>query len=67
MCSSDLRPRRHRRAPEGPRHRDGVPELRALPPHDGAPEPRIRTEEPQDPENRSLIAEHFELLFIIVE
>ena len=30
----DRRPRRHRRRPEEPRHRDGVPELRALPAHD---------------------------------
>ena len=30
------RPRRQRRRGQGPRHRDGVPELRALPAHDGA-------------------------------
>ena len=35
------RPRRQRRRAEGPRHRDGVPELRALPAHDGAPEHRV--------------------------
>ena len=35
------RPRRERRRAEGPRHRDGVPELRALPAHDGAPEHRV--------------------------
>ena len=28
------RPRRHPPAAEGPRHRDGVPELRAVPAHD---------------------------------
>ena len=27
---------------EGPRHRDGVPELRAVPAHDGGEEPRVR-------------------------
>ena len=31
------RPRRHPPAAEGPRHRDGVPELRALPAHDASP------------------------------
>ena len=35
------RPRRQRRRGQGPRHRDGVPELRALPAHDGAPEHRV--------------------------
>ena len=30
----DRRPRRHRRPAQGPRHRDGVPELRAVPAHD---------------------------------
>ena len=40
----DRRPRRERRAAEGPRHRDGVPELRALPAHDGAREPGVRAQ-----------------------
>ncbi len=35
--ADDRRPGRQRRPPEGPRHRDGVPELRAVPAHDGAP------------------------------
>jgi hypothetical protein len=35
------RPPRQRRAAEGARHRDGVPELRALSAHDGAAEPRL--------------------------
>src|SRR3546814_19881672 len=38
------RARGQRRAAEGPRHRDGVPELRAVPAHDGGREPRLRTE-----------------------
>ena len=33
---------RERRPAQGPRHRDGVPELRAVPPHDGGEEPRVR-------------------------
>ena len=36
------RPRGQPRAAEGARHRDGVPELRALPAHDGAPEHVVR-------------------------
>ena len=39
------RPRRHDAAAEGPRHRDGVPELRALPAHVGRREHGLR---PQD-------------------
>ena len=35
------RPRRQRRRGQGPRRRDGVPELRALPAHDGAAEHRV--------------------------
>ena len=31
------RPRRHRPPAQGPRHRDGLPELRALPAHDASP------------------------------
>ena len=38
---------RQRRPPEGPRHRDGLPELRALSAHDGLREPRVRTEAPE--------------------
>ena len=34
----DRRPRGQRRCPQGPRHRDGVPDLRALPAHDGRAE-----------------------------
>ena len=33
---------------EGPGHRDGLPELRALPAHDGRREPRLRPQAPQD-------------------
>ncbi|CAA9384488.1 MAG: Glycerol-3-phosphate ABC transporter, ATP-binding protein UgpC, partial [uncultured Pseudonocardia sp.] len=39
------RPRRHAHAPEGPGHRDGVPELRALPPHDGGREHGLRAQD----------------------
>ena len=39
------RPRRHERAAEGPGHRDGVPELRALPAHDRRRQHGLR---PQD-------------------
>ena len=35
-----------------PGHRDGVPELRALPAHDRAPEPRLRAQGAEDPEGR---------------
>ena len=38
----DRRARRQRRAPQGPRHRDGLPELRALPAHDRVRQPRVR-------------------------
>ena len=38
----DRRRGRQRRAAEGPRHRDGVPELRALPAHDGVREHVVR-------------------------
>ena len=40
----DRRPRRDRPRAAPPRHRDGLPELRALPAHDRAPEPRLRAE-----------------------
>ncbi len=36
------RPRGQRPGAQGPRHRHGVPELRALSAHDGAREPRVR-------------------------
>ena len=38
------RPRRQRRAAQGPRHRDGLPELRPLPAHDGVQEHGVRPE-----------------------
>ena len=44
------RPRGQRRPAQGPRHRDGLPELRALPAHDRAREPGVRPEDPQDAE-----------------
>jgi hypothetical protein len=46
------RPRRQRRAAEGPRHRHGVPELRPLPAHERAPEHVVRAAAAQDPEGR---------------
>ena len=42
--------RRHRPRAARPRHRDGLPELRALPAHDRAQEPRLRAEGAQDAE-----------------
>ena len=51
------RRRRDQRHPaQGPRHRDGVPELRALPAHDGGEEPRVRAAPAQDPEGRARAA-----------
>ena len=44
--------RRHRRRAPRPRHRDGVPELRALPAHERAAEPRLRPEDAQDGQGR---------------
>ena len=44
----DRRAGRERRLATRPRHRDGVPELRALPAHDGLPQPRVRAEGAQD-------------------
>ncbi len=38
--------RRQRARAQGPRHRDGVPELRALPAHDGAREHGLRAQDP---------------------
>ncbi len=43
----DRRPRGQRRRGEGPRRRHGVPELRALPAHDGAEERRVPAEDAQ--------------------
>ena len=40
----DRRTRRQRRAAQGPRHRHGVPDLRALPAHDGRREYGLRAE-----------------------
>ena len=42
----------HRQRPhaEGTEHRDGLPELRALPAHDGRGQPRLQPEAPQDAE-----------------
>ena len=48
----DRRPAGHRPAAEGPRHRDGLPELRALPAHDGRAEPGLRAQAAQDAEDR---------------
>ena len=42
---SDRRHRRQRQGAEGPRHRDGLPELRALPAHDGAREHGVPAED----------------------
>ena len=44
--------RGHRPAAEGSRHRDGLPELRALPAHDRRAEPRLRPQAAQDAEGR---------------
>ena len=48
----DRRPRRHRARAAPPRHRDGLPELRAVPAHGRAPEPRLRAEGAEDPDGR---------------
>ena len=40
----DRRPRRDRRRAQGPRHRDGLPELRALSPHDGRRQHGLRAQ-----------------------
>ena len=48
--------RRHRRDGEdaaAARHRDGVPELRALPAHDGGRQPRLRAEAAEDGQGRA--------------
>ena len=44
--------RRHRARAAAPRHRDGVPELRALSAHDRAPEPRLRAQGAEGAEGR---------------
>ena len=46
------RPGRQRRRPQGSRHRDGLPELRALSAHDRPREPRVRAQAAQGPEGR---------------
>ena len=46
------RPAGQRRAAEGPRHRDGVPELRALPAYDRVREHVVRAAAAQVPEGR---------------
>ena len=48
----DRRPGRERPDAEGARHRDGVPELRALPAHDGRGQPRVRAAVPEAREGR---------------
>ena len=48
----DRRPRRQRRPAQGSRHRDGLPELRALPAHVGPREPRVRAQAAQGPQGR---------------
>src|SRR5262249_2930473 len=48
----DRRPGGERRAAQGPRHRDGVPELRALPAHERGAEPGVRAPAAQDTEIR---------------
>ena len=46
------RPRRERPIAEGPRRRDGLPELRAVSTHDRRPEPRFRPQVAQGREER---------------
>ena len=48
----DRRPRRQRRRPQGSRHRDGLPELRALPAHDRPRQPRLRAQAAQGAQGR---------------
>ena len=50
--AADRRPRRQRRPAQGSRHRDGLPELRALPAHVGARQPRLRAQAAQGPQGR---------------
>ena len=49
----DRRPRGQRRRAQGPRHRDGVPELRAVPAHERGGQPRLR---PEDARRAVLVA-----------
>ena len=44
----DRRPGRERRRPQGPRHRDGLPELRALPAHERLRQHGLRAEAAED-------------------
>ena len=46
------RSRRHRPRAASSRHRDGLPELRAVPAHERPPEPRIWPQGPTDTEGR---------------
>ena len=50
--AADRRPRRQRRPAQGSRHRDGLPELRALPAHVGPRQPRLRAQAAQGPQGR---------------
>ncbi|CAA9534697.1 MAG: hypothetical protein AVDCRST_MAG49-176, partial [uncultured Thermomicrobiales bacterium] len=50
------RPGRQRPAAEGPRRGDGLPELRALPAHDRARQPRLPAQAAQDPQGRARAA-----------
>ena len=43
------RPRRHARPAQGPRHRDGVPELRAVPAHDRRRQHGLRAQDRRQP------------------
>ena len=47
------RPRRHDGAAEGPRHRHGLPVLRAVPAHDGGREHRLPPQGQADPQGRA--------------
>ena len=49
---ADRRPRRQRPAAEGPRHRDGLPELRALPAHERGQEHGLRAQDARAPARR---------------
>ena len=49
----DRRPRRHRPPAEGPRHRDGVPELRPLPAHDRGRQHGLRAEDRRRAQGRA--------------
>ena len=47
----DRRKGRQRPAAQGPRHRDGVPELRAVPAHDGRAEPAFGLQQRKAPKD----------------